>query len=216
MLGEKERLGMADQKQFLDFLDMIDGGGAGRRGDTFEGGGLYSILANTFATPYGSEDEARRAKRDEFFGVLDMALGATGPKGPSGAGQTAMPRPQARPSAEDRLMQLPVTPMSAEDRLMQQPVVPMSAEDRLMQNSLTANPMYAQAAAEMGMGLNPFGNTQPPNMPQAPMQGGNQGQPSFGQFVTMQKQFEAQMGMQPMSQLEYMQMYHTLMQQMGN
>jgi len=35
-------------------IDMINGGGAGRAGEEFEGGGLLSMLANAFATPYGS------------------------------------------------------------------------------------------------------------------------------------------------------------------
>ena len=39
------------------FRDMIDGGGAGRSGDEFEGGGLFSLLANLFASPYGSNRE---------------------------------------------------------------------------------------------------------------------------------------------------------------
>ena len=43
---------MADRK-FLDFLDMIDGGGAGQMGDKFQGGGLYSVLGNLVASPYG-------------------------------------------------------------------------------------------------------------------------------------------------------------------
>ena len=42
--------------RYRDFMDMIDGGGAGRMGGEFEGGGLLSVLANAFATPYGSED----------------------------------------------------------------------------------------------------------------------------------------------------------------
>ena len=58
---------MADRAKFLDFLDMIDGGGAGRRGDEFEGGGIFSQLANLVATPYGSEDERRKKMRMEFY-----------------------------------------------------------------------------------------------------------------------------------------------------
>jgi len=83
---------MASQARFLDFLDMIDGGGAGQMGDTFEGGGIFSALANLMATPYGSEDAGRRASREEFLrgrGLLDepavasaapaMAPAMTGP-----------------------------------------------------------------------------------------------------------------------------------------
>ena len=58
---------MADRK-FLDFLDMIDGGGAGRMGDKFEGGGLFSALGNLVASPYGSQDEERRKARMAFYG----------------------------------------------------------------------------------------------------------------------------------------------------
>jgi len=56
------------EKRFLDFLDRIDGGGMGQRGDTFEGGGLLSMLGNVFASPYGSQDPERRAARQAFYG----------------------------------------------------------------------------------------------------------------------------------------------------
>lgn len=47
---------MADQR-FLNFIDMINGGGAGQAGSRFEGGGLLSMLANSLGIrPYGYED----------------------------------------------------------------------------------------------------------------------------------------------------------------
>jgi len=36
-------------------IDMINGGGAGRAGQKFEGGGLLSMLGNVLAQPYGAE-----------------------------------------------------------------------------------------------------------------------------------------------------------------
>lgn len=66
---------MPNEARFLDFMDMIDGGGAGRMGDKFEGGGIFSALANMIATPYGSEDEARRKSREAAYraaGLLEM------------------------------------------------------------------------------------------------------------------------------------------------
>ena len=57
---------MAERK-FLDFLDMFDGGGAGKMGDNFEGGGILSALANALASPYGSEDEARKNARTAAY-----------------------------------------------------------------------------------------------------------------------------------------------------
>ena len=59
---------MADK--FLDFIDMIDGGGAGKFGKEFEGGGIFSMLANALATPYGSEDEERMRKLRQMRGLL--------------------------------------------------------------------------------------------------------------------------------------------------
>ena len=61
------------RKQYVDFLDRFDGGGAGQTGNSFEGGGLLSALANIFATPYGSEDRSRRAQRRQALGLLDTA-----------------------------------------------------------------------------------------------------------------------------------------------
>ena len=66
---------MPNEARFLDFMDMIDGGGAGRMGDKFEGGGVFSALANMIATPYGSEDEERRKSREAAYraaGLLEM------------------------------------------------------------------------------------------------------------------------------------------------
>ena len=59
---------MADK--FLDFIDMIDGGGAGTMGDKFEGGGIFSMLANALATPYGSEDKERMRRVRQMRGLL--------------------------------------------------------------------------------------------------------------------------------------------------
>jgi hypothetical protein len=72
---------MADRAKFLDFLDMIDGGGAGQRGNQFEGGGIFSMLANLMPiNPYGSEDKVRREARDAFFaeqGITPQQAAAT-------------------------------------------------------------------------------------------------------------------------------------------
>jgi hypothetical protein len=55
--------------RFTGLLDMIDGGGAGKSGDKFEGGGLLSILGNLFAKPLEAQDRveeiaARTSARD--------------------------------------------------------------------------------------------------------------------------------------------------------
>jgi len=66
---------MADRAKFLDFMDMIDGGGRGQMGGEFKGGGIFSEIANLIATPYGSEDPERRRRLQErrrARGLLDM------------------------------------------------------------------------------------------------------------------------------------------------
>lgn len=49
---------MDGQKGYLNFIDMINGGGMGRSGDKFEGGGLLSMLGNALGiAPYGAQRE---------------------------------------------------------------------------------------------------------------------------------------------------------------
>ena len=93
---------MADK--FLDFIDMIDGGGAGTMGDKFEGGGIFSMLANALATPYGSEDEERKRRVRQMRGLLapDESIAPKAAPRPTvtrggGTGRTQV-RPQARPA----------------------------------------------------------------------------------------------------------------------
>jgi hypothetical protein len=95
---------MADK--FLDFIDMIDGGGygEGKMGDKFEGGGIFSMLANALATPYGSEDKDRMRRVRQMRGLLapDESIAPSAAPRPTvtrggGAGQ-AQARPQARPA----------------------------------------------------------------------------------------------------------------------
>jgi hypothetical protein len=73
-----------DQKRYIDFYDMIDGGGAGQTGDKFEGGGLFSALANLVADPYGSKDPERMQKLQQMRGLLDtgMDMGGSAPTPP--------------------------------------------------------------------------------------------------------------------------------------
>jgi hypothetical protein len=91
---------MADRK-FLDFLDMIDGGGAGQMGDKFEGGGLYSMLGNLVASPYGSQDEERKKARMAFYGSDNIGgppMATPAPVGTIGGA----PAPVAPPTAQER------------------------------------------------------------------------------------------------------------------
>ena len=93
------------EDKFLDFIDMIDGGGygEGKMGDKFEGGGIFSMLANALATPYGSEDDERKRRLRQRRGLLEMdedmaPVPAATPATRSGGAGQAQIRPQARPA----------------------------------------------------------------------------------------------------------------------
>jgi hypothetical protein len=146
---------MADRAKFLDFLDMIDGGGAGRRGDEFEGGGIFSQLANLVATPYGSEDERRKKMRIDFY--LDklgtpeeQAKAAAATAARSSVVKKAPPAPMVSGGPTTRGGQRgprvapagPPMPATAMSPVM--PNQPMSTYDEVMPQ---ANPM-----AGLGMG----------------------------------------------------------------
>jgi hypothetical protein len=72
--------------KYLNLIDMIDGGGAGRAGDTFEGGGLISALANAFAKPYEYEDRLRDRKNNTGRAIMTAVDSLR-----------SSPRPQMRP-----------------------------------------------------------------------------------------------------------------------
>jgi len=89
--------------RFTGLLDMIDGGGAGRSGDRFEGGGLLSAFANLFAKPYEAQDRVERIAADARSANGKMTL-----------------RPRARPEMVSRNNVEPVGPYG----LMATPAVP--------------------------------------------------------------------------------------------
>ena len=92
---------MADRK-FLDFLDMIDGGGAGQMGDKFEGGGLYSLLGNLVGSPYGSKDEERKKARMAFYGSDNIGGPPMATPPPVGTVGGGAPAPVAPPTPQER------------------------------------------------------------------------------------------------------------------
>ncbi|URC15506.1 hypothetical protein DB2_4 [Octadecabacter Antarctic DB virus 2] len=59
--------------QFLDFMDMINGGGAGAGGDKFEGGGLLSDIANSLFSPRGSMNRLAPQSRPQGMGQMAQA-----------------------------------------------------------------------------------------------------------------------------------------------
>lgn len=162
------------------FIDMINGGGKDKAGEKFEGGfgavGLAGGLMNMLGIdPYGQSRERTYGGGDFYRGgELDPSLlyqfgGAAPAPAPAGGGGGAVADVLTYGPQNGRGGQR----VSREDRLMGMPVQAMSAEDRLMGMPVQANPLYAQAAAEAGMGLDPFGYPKSPEtMQQAPLQSG--------------------------------------------
>jgi hypothetical protein len=91
------------RQRYTDFMDMIDGGGRGRRGDKFQGGGLLSMIGNAIgATPYGSQDEDRRKQMQQLRGIMD-AIGIAPPAPPRGTARVA-PQVAAANNPDPQLM----------------------------------------------------------------------------------------------------------------
>ena len=51
-----------DQQKFLGLLDMLDGGGAGRSGETFEGGPLSGFLNALGVRPQGYQERMEQER----------------------------------------------------------------------------------------------------------------------------------------------------------
>lgn len=89
--------------QYLNLLDMLDGGGAGRSGDTFQGGGILSALGNAAFRPAGyqnrmAQNNALLDKKNSTGRAITSAVQEL-----TGGGMSSSPRPQARPYTPQNL-----------------------------------------------------------------------------------------------------------------
>ena len=199
------------------FIDMINGGGKNSAGEKFEGGfgsvGLAGGLMNMLGIdPYGQSRERTYGGGDFYRGgELDPSLlyqfgrAAPAPAGGGGGGAAAVSDVLTYGPQNGRGGQR----VSREDRLMGMPVQAMSAEDRLMGMPVQANPLYAQAAAEAGMGLSPFSGSSglgvrqaEPSYSQAAT--GDVGSifqtPDYQQYVNAVREMEKGMGLLPFTE----------------
>lgn len=83
--------------QYLNLLDMLDGGGAGRSGDTFQGGGILSALGNAAFRPAGYQNRMLENKNSTGRAIT------TAVKELTGGGMKSSPRPQMRPYSPENL-----------------------------------------------------------------------------------------------------------------
>ena len=90
---------MQNGNGYQGFGDMIDGGGMGQSGQSFEGGGLLSMIANMIAKPRGSQ----RGQPEPMGGLLSpqaqpaMQPQTMQPQPPNTPPPGAMPEPFPSP-----------------------------------------------------------------------------------------------------------------------
>jgi hypothetical protein len=94
---------------YQGFNDMIDGGGAGASGQSFEGGGLLSMIANMIASPRGSQ----QGQPEPMGGLLSpRARPAMPVQAPqySGRGDFGMQPPSPTQNPHPQMFQPPMQP----------------------------------------------------------------------------------------------------------
>lgn len=163
--------------RYLNLIDMIDGGGAGRAGDTFEGGGLLSALANAFANPYGYEDRLRDRKNDTGRAIMTAVDSLRSP-----------PRPQMRPEPRQ-----PATGYTYDQPMVSDipPAYEYGGNRPMMQQDVIDLP-------EIDVRGNVEGSGMTPDMAY---------DPQFQNFVNIQRELEAEYGMPPVSVEEIRDMF---------
>jgi hypothetical protein len=118
MMGgnEPRQFGYADgDRRVSALIDMINGGGAGRAGQRFEGGGLLSDIGNQLFRPYGFEERMGQVRPQARPMRPPMAPAAAPapapapamPAPPMGGGRTAVgPQRLPMPQSEAELFQM--------------------------------------------------------------------------------------------------------------
>jgi len=156
---------MADRAKFLSFLDMIDGGGAGKVGNEFQGGGILSEIANMIATPYGSEDPERRGIAERKNRARRKALGLLDAIGTKEEQAAAAARAAATPSVVKKTPPAPIMSGGPTTRGGQRgprvapagPPMPATAMSPVMPNQpmSTYDTVMPQANPMAGLGMGP-------------------------------------------------------------
>ena len=173
---------MADRAKFLDFLDMIDGGGAGQRGDEFKGGGIFSMLANLMPiNPYGSEDPTRGRARDAFYGGL---LGDGQQSGAISAAEAA-----ATPAVTQRQRMSAAMADEARQRGLLQDALDPRGPSQMRPMALVGSGRGAMGMPMQGSGRGTMG------MPVPPSASVGSGRGTMGMPVSLQGSGRGTMGM---------------------
>lgn len=203
--SDGDRLFLARLLGYRDYEDMFDRGGRYASGGMYQGAGGYSLLANLGhalsgqefgeRTPYekikaeasvkSTNGAVPEATRNAISSLRPMLRPETNPYGVGGGFDVTAPPAMTNPYGVGGGFEQTAPPAS-------QPPAPMA---QAATGLTIPSPAFDPGVPEMGVTAAPT-------------------QPSFEEFVAMQKQMEAQMGMQPMSEQEYQSMYQTQMQRM--
>ena len=145
-------------------IDMINGGGPGRSGGTFEGGGILSLLANAVAKPYGSVRE--RPGHTPISAAAAPRMEVIRPIPTERVSTTASPEPQSfeteaaapRYLTEDEAARLANLPESiAPPDLLSifngiPPGAPLSPEESMVLDALLASASFSRPQFRSGEG----------------------------------------------------------------
>lgn len=99
-----------DQQKFLGLLDMLDGGGAGRSGQAFEGGPLSGLMNALGVRPMGHQERLEAARpmprpmQPAAPMAAPMATPAPNPYAPGAITTTTLPPVGAM--SDEQLMQI--------------------------------------------------------------------------------------------------------------
>lgn len=145
--------------RYQGLLDMINGGGAGQAGPTFQGGALSDLLNSLGIRPMGYRDRQAEQAPPQMLQPRMSSMGA--PRGPGLSPvpdqiqQMMLPRGPGLSPVPDQIQQMmPTTP------------VPDQISELLRMLGIDARqPGVSQALAAMGGGQPPYAMSASPRMP---------------------------------------------------
>jgi hypothetical protein len=146
-------------------IDMINGGGPGRSGGTFEGGGILSLLANAVAKPYGSVRE--RPGHTPMGATAPAQMEVLRPVAPEAGVEPVetMALPEPRRLTEDEAARLANLPESiAPPDLLSlfsgiQPGAELSPQESMILDALLASDSFnPEVQARRRLNFQPYGS----------------------------------------------------------
>ena len=181
-----------DRPRYTSLMDMIDGGGAGRSGDRFEGGGLLSLLANELFRPAGYEDRLRQRKNDTGRAVTTVVDELMRERAAMKEMERQRGLQQDRFDPRGPNQMPPITP-------------PMAAPLRQPATGMTYPSPTASIVPEVAVPVEPAPMRQPATGMTYNLMEGQE----FADFMRLQRELEQEMGFEPQSVDDIYNMFKT-------